>query len=498
MKSKISLTPIARIISLCVLTTLTPACTSKTAQRTYDKKSTPVIILGGGIAGLTSALYCAQANIPCLVIEGPKPGGALSQSHSVRNWPGVVDAPGVDIVGALKNQVTQAGVTIVQEKVTSVDLSKHPFTITSCKTAESNQETTRSANACIIAMGTEPNFLNIPGERGDNGYWGKGITNCAVCEGSLCKGKKVAVVGGGDAAMVEAGYLADIAEHVTIFVRGKTLRAKDEKTKQRTLTKPNVSIVYETHLTKAIGDGQRLTHLGLKNSSTGKETTESFDALFLAIGSRPNTTLFKQQLECDSQGFITLKDHQETSIQGVFAAGDVCDHFFVQAITAAGQGCMAALQAKKYLEGIGFASVPTPATHKQIEQAETAQPKNENPTTANDHVGEVSSNQDFENIVMKAKLPVVVDLFSTWCIPCQNMMPVVHKLAEDFAGKVTFVKINVSKKTLDLNACLKMVGGNDITSVPTFLFVSQGKETKRVVGSMNESKFKEHIKQHLK
>ncbi|MFA6527702.1 MAG: FAD-dependent oxidoreductase, partial [Candidatus Babeliales bacterium] len=263
MNRSLSINRSVKLIYLCLLVILTPACTShKTshskADITYDSKALPVIILGGGIAGLTSALYCSQANIPCLVIEGPKPGGALSQSHSVRNWPGVIDLPGADIVGALKKQVTAAGITIVQEKVTSVDLSHRPFTVTTSATAQSDRYETRTANACVIAMGTEPNFLNIPGERGADGYWGRGITNCAVCEGSLCKGKKVAIVGGGDAAMVEAGYLADIAAHVTIFVRGKHLRAKDEKTKDRTLGKPNVSIMYETQVTRAEGDKDHL------------------------------------------------------------------------------------------------------------------------------------------------------------------------------------------------------------------------------------------------
>lgn len=495
-------TRMAKIACLCVLTTLTPGCTwdktNKITAAMYDQESIPVIILGGGIAGLTSALYCAQANISCLVIEGPKPGGALSQSHSVRNWPGVIDAPGADIVGALKQQVTKAGVTIIQEKVTAVDVSHHPFTVTSCKTTESNQQTTRNANACIVAMGTEPNFLNIPGERGADGYWGKGITNCAVCEGSLCKGKKVAVVGGGDAAMVEAGYLADIAAHVTIFVRGNKLRAKDERTKQRTLSKPNVSIVYSTHLTKAQGNKDHLTHLVIKNTTTNTESIEPFDALFLAIGSRPNTALFKEQLELDPQGFIVLKDHQETSISGIFAAGDVCDHFFVQAITAAGQGCMAALQAKKFLESIGFiqASAPTLTHDQPVKQESVVQQKAENTPQKNETIFELTSNQDFDNIVMKSKLPVVMDLFSTWCIPCQNMMPIVHALAEEYAGKVTFVKINVSKKTINLDNCLKQLGSSQITSVPTFLFVNKGKEIKRFVGSMDTSEFKKHIKHY--
>ena len=487
--------------SLCLLVTFAPACsTHKITQSTpiiYDTKAHPVIILGGGIGGLTAALYCSQANIPCLVIEGQKPGGALSQSHSVRNWPGVIDAPGADIVSALKKQVANAGVTIVQEKVTSVDLTHRPFTITTSATAQSDQVVTRATNSCIIAMGTEPNFLNIPGEREADGYWGRGITNCAVCEGSLCKGKKVAVVGGGDAAMVEAGYLADIADHVTIFVRGKKLRAKDEKTKQLTLGKPNVAIVYATQVTAAKGNGKHLTHLVIKNTATGTETTEVFDALFLAIGSRPNTALFKEQLELDTQGFIVLKDHQEASIPGVFAAGDVCDHFFVQAITAAGQGCMAALQSKKYLEGIGFATSMV-SQLKSTEQSEPKKPitKQEKSTSPNDDVIEITSNQDFEKIVLAAKVPVVIDLFSTWCIPCQNMMPIVHALAKEFAGKVAFVKINVSKRTIDLNACLTQIKGVGITSVPTFLFVTKGKEVKRVVGAIDMSEFRQSIKRY--
>src|SRR5579862_2605443 len=179
-----------------------------------DAETIPVAIIGGGIAGLTAAVYAANANLPCTVFEGPKPGGALAQSHSVRNWPGIIDAPGAEIVGNIRKQAVETGVTIKQETVVSVDFTTRPFTIKTKNLLKTGKPKIYQALTCIIAMGSEPNYLGIPGETGPKGYWGRGVGNCAVCEGSLYKGKNVAIVGGGDASIVEAGYLSDIAKHV--------------------------------------------------------------------------------------------------------------------------------------------------------------------------------------------------------------------------------------------------------------------------------------------
>ena len=312
----------------------------------FDDQPIPVIVLGGGVAGLTAALYMAQANIPCIVIEGSKPGGALAQSHSVRNWPGKADASGAQIVSEIKDQVIANNVSLLAEEVVAADFSSWPYSIKTQKLFD-GQVIERKVLSCIIAMGAEPNFLGIPGESGDNGYWGRGVSNCAVCEGSLYKDKTVVVVGGGDAAIVEAGYLANIAKEVHLLIRKDIFRTKDIKARDRALHKANVKVHFNTQAKEILGDGNKITEVVVENNKTHERKVLDVDGFFLAIGSQPKTSVFRNQLELDQRGFIVLKKHQTASKPGVFAAGDVSDPLFVQAITSAGQGCMAPLQANK-------------------------------------------------------------------------------------------------------------------------------------------------------
>lgn len=314
-------------------------------QKIISRDVMPVVVLGGGIAGLTSAIYLAQANIPVLVIEGPKPGGALSQSHAVRNWPGAYNEPGLNIVQKIKDHAIACGAQVLQARVTAVNVRQSPFTF-ELDSMEDGQKTTIKAKACIVAMGTEPNFLNVPGERGDNGYWGRGVSNCATCDGFFFKGKRVAVVGGGDSAVEEASYLADLAQHVTVIVRKDAFRAKDISALDRLLARKNVAVLFNSQIKEIKGDGTKVTGVILNR----EDGVTKVDGIFLGIGSRPNTKLFEGQVELSEHGFMVLKDYQATSVPGLFAAGDIADPHFVQAITAAGDGCRAALQAKKYLE----------------------------------------------------------------------------------------------------------------------------------------------------
>ncbi len=453
----------------------------------------PIVVLGGGVAGLTASLYLAQANIPCVLVEGPKPGGALAQSHSVRNWPGVVDAPGADIVQKIKKQAQESGVSVVQGSVVSVDFSSWPYLIKTQQEGLTDIKQYR-ALSCVVAMGTEPNYLGVPGETGPDGYWGRSVSNCAVCEGSLFKDQSVIVVGGGDAAIVEAGYLADIARDVTIVVRKNHFRAKDIKARDRVLAKPNVKVLFESRIIKIQGDGTRVTSVVIERVDTGEYKNHPVDGVFLAIGSRPNTALFKDQLECDERGFLVLKEHQATSKAGIFAAGDVCDDVFVQAITSAGQGCMASLQAKKFLEEVGFdaasggvfqAAVPEEKISKDAVQHVQLEPENA--------VIELSSMADIKEQVLGSKLPVVIDFYSTWCIPCQQMAPIFEELAKNLEGRVIFAKMNLGNKSLDLPAIFNLIGGQVVSSVPAFIFVRDGKEIGRKIGKTGRQDFEKLI-----
>ena len=470
---------------------------------TFNDDTVPVVIIGGGIAGLTAAYYCAQARIPCLVLEGSKPGGALTQSHSVRNWPGVLSAPGAEIADSIRKQALSWGVKIVQERVTSIDCKQWPRVIETHDVLDKTKMRTIRALAVIIAMGTEPNFLGVPGEWGADGYWGRGVTNCAVCEGSLCKGKEVVVVGGGDAAITEADYLSGIANKVTILVRKDSFnKAKDTSARDTVLARSNVAVMYNTEVKRMHGDGTKLTHLTLLNNKTGQESTFNTEALFLAIGSKPNTAIFKGQLALDEHGAIVCKQCQETSIKGIYAAGDIADGEFMQAITAAGDAAKAALQAIRFLKKIGYqvttASVSEgQALEKSVEKPVKTPTKKlaaKQQVPAEKHAAhELKTMGDFESVVLKSSTPMVIDLFATWCMPCQRMLPIVEKLATEMAGRITFVKINVDTQALDLDKILSNLGSAPVQGVPAFLFIKGGKEVGRVVGGRSEAQFKTEI-----
>lgn len=467
---------------------------------TFDEQTWPVVIIGGGVAGLTAAVYCAQANIPALILEGPKPGGSLSQSHSVRNWPGVLQAPGVDIVSNIRKQAQRGGSTMAEEKVTAVDFAQWPRIIQTEDPQDPSKTKTVKALCVIIATGTEPNYLQVPGETGDKGYWGKGVGNCAICEGSLYKGKHVAIVGGGDSAMAEADYLANIADKVTILVRKDFLKANDVKNRDKTLARSNVKVMFNTSVSEIKGNGSKLTHVILNNNTNNNKSELAIDGLFLAIGSSPNTSLFKNQLELDARNYIILKNFQETSRTGIYAAGDVCDFEFVQAVTAASDGCKSALQAIRCLKDHGFKNsmLVAKANNEQNNQ-DDEQPQDdsdeqdeaqdavlqERSSARAEHAGiqELQSGQDFQSLVLKNDKPVVIDVFSTWCGPCKQMHPIFDKLAQELGENVTFVKLNASNKGLDMQMVTDKIGGKSIQTVPTFLLVKQGKEVGRLMGA---------------
>jgi len=470
----------ANIVLCVVVTIFVSSCLQSRSNQesfdlstvSFDQDTYPVVILGGGIAGLTSAVYCRQANIPCLVIEGPKPGGALAQSHSVRNWPGILNAPGKDIAQGIRQQAVAGGAEIISGKVVNVDLTEWPRIIEVQDLVTGFTKKYKALSA-VIALGTEPNLLGILGETGPKGFL-PGVTNCAVCEGSLCKGKNVVVVGGGDAAITEADYLSGIAQSVTILVRKDYFRAKDTRARDRVLAKPNVKVMFNTQALEIVNNGSTVTGVALLNNKTNETSSMSIEGFFLAIGSRPNTSLFKGQLELDELGFIALKNFQETSVKGVFAAGDVSDHEFVQAVTAASDGCKSTLQAIKFLKGIGFdvsAMVSKPA-----EQPSTQAQKRK-------LVTEIHSPEEFEELVVNSRKSVFIDLYADMCIPCQQMLPIVEELARVYEGSVSFVKLNVSDEAVKAEELIERVGGIPISSVPTFILVRNGHEAARIVGA---------------
>ena len=302
------------------------------------------MIVGSGPAGLTAALYTARANLHPLLIEGLEAGGQLMLTTAVENFPGFQDGiMGPDLMAAMRNQAERFGAETIRGNVTSVDLSRRPFVIA---TDDGPVET----RALVVATGASAKLLGLPEERA---LMGHGVSTCATCDGFFFRGKPIAVVGGGDSAMEEATFLTRFASHVTVVHRRDTLRAS-KIMQEKAFKNPKISFEWDSEVASVSDPAQGVvTAVRLRNLKTNAEHDLAVDGLFLAIGHVPNTSLFKGQLEMDEAGYLITRDGTKTNVPGVFACGDLQDHVYRQAITAAGSGCMAAIDAERYLEHLG-------------------------------------------------------------------------------------------------------------------------------------------------
>jgi thioredoxin reductase (NADPH) len=308
-----------------------------------NKKSRyQVIILGSGAAGLTAAIYAARANLNPLVIEGSQPGGQLTITTDVENYPGFPSGiMGPDLMNEFKKQAVRFGTETLFGEVTSVNLQERPFQIIVGKE-------TYSCDAVIVATGATAKLLGLESEMK---LMGHGVSACATCDGFFFRDKELVVVGGGDTAMEEATFLTKFANKVTVVHRRDKLRAS-KIMQERAEKNPKIFFIWDTIVDEVYGDAKAggVTGVRLKNVKTGMTEDFRSDGLFIAIGHEPNSKLFVGQLDMDANGYIITREGTKTNIPGIFACGDVQDHVYRQAVTAAGTGCMAAIDAERYLE----------------------------------------------------------------------------------------------------------------------------------------------------
>jgi len=301
-----------------------------------------VIIIGSGPAGYTAALYTSRAGLSPIVIEGHEPGGQLTTTTDVENFPGFPEGVmGPDLMTKMRDQVKKFGTEFLSTKVTDVDLSKRPFHVK----CENGQEFL--AETLIISTGASAKYLGLPHEMQ---LIGKGVSACATCDGFFYRNKIVHVVGGGDTALEEANFLTRFAEKVYLVHRKDSFRAS-KPMQARTLSNPKIEVVWNTEVKEILFDTTGVTGLRVHNNKTNEMTDRKTDGFFLGIGHEPNTKFLKGQLVLDDHGYIkTMGGHPDTSVPGVFACGDVQDPYYRQAISAAGSGCQAAIRAERFLE----------------------------------------------------------------------------------------------------------------------------------------------------
>jgi len=308
-------------------------------------KHSKVLIIGSGPAGYTAAIYAARAMLKPVLVQGMQPGGQLTITTDVENYPGYADVvQGPWMMEQMKTQAEKVGTELITDMINKVDFTKRPFVATG------DSGTVYTADSVIISTGAQARWLGLENEKKFNGF---GVSACATCDGFFFKDREVAVVGGGNAAVEEALYLANIASKVHLIHRRDTLRA-EKIAQERLFANKKINVIWNSKVVDVMGteEPKTLTSIKLQNTKDNTESTMNLDGLFIAIGHDPATKIFANQVEMDTEGYIVTKpDSTATNIEGVYAAGDVKDKTYRQAVTAAGMGCMAALEAEKYLAG---------------------------------------------------------------------------------------------------------------------------------------------------
>ncbi|MEZ2240806.1 thioredoxin-disulfide reductase [Microcoleus sp.] len=447
-----------------------------------------LVIIGSGPAGYTAAIYAGRANLKPVVFEGYQmggvPGGQLMTTTEVENFPGFPEGiTGPELMDRMKAQAVRWGAELYTEDVTFVDLSQRPFTVRS-------EDREIKTHTIVIATGATAKRLHLPTEEK---YWNLGISACAICDGAtpIFKNVELAVVGGGDTAAEEGVYLTKYGSHVHMLVRSSSMRAS-KAMQDRVLNNPRITVHWNTEPVDVYGNG-KLEGIAVRNTETGTESNLPVNGLFYAIGHTPNTGLFQGQLELDKIGYIRPKHGSvETSVEGVYAVGDVQDHEFRQAITAAGSGCMGAMLAERWLSAKGL----TQEFHQTESSLETPAPVAETP-----RVRETSENFDIkltrhEGAYALRKLfhdsdrLIVVKYASPSCGPCHSLKPILNKVVDEFDGKIHYVEIDIEEDP-------EIAENAGVVGTPTIQYFKDKALVTELKGVKPKSQYRELIASNL-
>lgn len=418
-----------------------------------DKKNiAPIAIIGSGPAGLSAALYGSRAAIYTVLFQGPKPGGQLTETTYVENWPGTKRLLGTELIDQNKAQAEKFGAIIVNDTIECVDFSTWPFRLQTSEGHEIN------ALSVIIATGASPKLLNVPGEKE---YWAYGISSCAVCDAPFYKNKNVVVVGGGDSAIEEATYIASYANKVTLMAREKLRAAPAMQARLKNYN--NIDVMLNTSILKFIGNKKNLTEIEIINNKDKKISKIPIDGVFLAIGHIPNSKIFKDFIELDKLGYIKRIHNQETSIKGIFSAGDISDPIYRQAGTSAGDGIKAGLDAITFLQDIGYNEI----IFKKI-QNNLYDPDQDKQID----IKKIITNKDFDDLVKKNK-PLIVEVGAQHCSSCKVLLNALKSTAAKLEDKISFAQIDLDDDPKELKERF------NIQSIPNLLIFKGGKLIKR-------------------
>lgn len=448
-----------------------------------------VVIIGSGPAGYTAAIYAARANLKPFVFEGFQagglPGGQLMTTTEVENFPGFPEGiTGPQLMQRMKEQAVRWGAELVTEDVTSVDLSQRPFVIRS-------EEREVYAHSVIIATGATARRLGLPCEQS---FWSRGISACAICDGAtpIFRGAELVVIGGGDTAAEESIYLTKYGDHVHMLIRGDKMRAS-KAMQDRVLNNPRITVHWNTEAVDVYGNDNHMEGVKVRDTQTGEISEIPAKGLFYAIGHTPNTTLFQGQIDLDEIGYIkTRHGSVETNVEGVYAAGDVQDHEFRQAITAAGTGCMAAMLAERWLSINGLAQEFHQTKEAEQKEATPAAKKTEEQQASEFDLATTRHEGGYalRKLYHESDRLIVVKYASPQCGPCHTLKPILNKVVDEFDGKIHFVEIDIEQDP-------EIAEAAGVVGTPTIQFFKLKDKVAELKGVKQKSQYRETIQSHL-